>query len=93
MLLRPDLWVRLVSCRCKGKNGDVASPFDGDRHLSLMLGAVPRDPSGDDFSALCDEIPKDFWVLIVDFQFLVRTESTDLAPHKRFFLSVGTRSF
>jgi hypothetical protein len=84
---------KLMDGSGKGKDRNVASPFDGNRHLSLMLCAVPRYPPGDDLSPLRDEISKDLWVLIIDFQLLVRAESTDLAPHKGFFLPVGTCSF
>jgi hypothetical protein len=84
---------RLSGGCSKGENSDVACPFNGDRHLSLMLCAVPRDPSRNNFPPFRDEISKDLWVFIIDIQFLIRTESADLSPHERFFLPVGSCSF
>ncbi len=79
----------LVSRRCKRQDSDIACSFDGNGHLSLMLCAVPRDPSGNDLSPFRDEISKDLRVLIINIQFLIRTESADLSPHERLLSSVG----
>ena len=75
----------------KGQNGDVARPFDGLRHLPLMFCTVSGDPSGNDLSPFRDEIPENLRVLIIDVQFLIRAESANLPPQKRFFLPVGSR--
>ncbi len=82
----------LVSGRCKGQDGNISGPFDGDRHLPLVFCAVSGNPSWDDLSSLCNEISKDPRVLIVDVQLLVGTESADLPSEERSLLSVGSWS-
>jgi hypothetical protein len=74
--------------RRKGQDGDITRPFDGDRHLSLVLRTVPGDPSGNDFPPFRNEISKDSRVPIVDLQFFIRAETTNLSPQERFFLSI-----
>ncbi len=55
-----------------------------------MLRAVSGDPSGDDLPPFGYEISEDPRVFVVDIQFFIGAESTDLSPHKRFFLPVGS---
>jgi hypothetical protein len=54
--------------------------FDGVRQLALMPSAAARDASGDDLSALGDEVAEATDVLVVDEVDLVRAEFADLAP-------------
>jgi hypothetical protein len=54
-----------------------------------MLGAVPGDPTRNDLSPFCDEIPKDLGILIIDLQFFISAESADLSPQKGFSLPIG----
>jgi hypothetical protein len=76
--------------RCgKGKNRNIPSPFNGNGYFSLVFGTITGDPSRDDLSSFCDEITKDPCILIVDLQFFIGAESTDLSPEERFFLPVG----
>lgn len=82
----------MAGCR-KRKNGDIARPFKGYRHLPLMFGTVARDPSRNDLSTFRNKIPEDLRVLVVNVQLLIRAESADLPPHERLFLSVLWCSF
>jgi hypothetical protein len=77
-----------MSSRRKGENGNIARPFNGDGHLSLVLRTVPGDPTWDDLPSFRNKISKDPRILIVDIQFLIGAESTDLPPQERFFLSI-----
>ena len=79
--------------RCERQQGDIARPFDGHSHLPLMLGAVAGNPPGNDLPAFCDEEPEDSWVLIINGQFLVGTESTDFSSQEGSFLTVPSRPF
>jgi len=79
--------------RRKRKDGDVACPLDCDRHLPLVFCTVSRNPSRNNLSPFRNKISKDLWVLIIDIQFLIRTESTDLSPHEGFLLPVASWSF
>ena len=74
--------------RRKRQNGNIAGPFNGDGHLSLVFRTVPGDPTWDDLPSFRNKISKDPRVLIVDIQFLIGAESTDLSPQERFFLSI-----
>jgi hypothetical protein len=58
--------VRLMSGRRKRQNGNIARPFNGDGHLSLVFCTVPGDPTRDDLSSFRNKISKDPRVLIVD---------------------------
>jgi hypothetical protein len=55
-----------------------------------MFGTVSGDPSRNDLSPFCNEIPKNPRILIVDIQLFIRAESTDLSSQERFFLPVGS---
>ncbi len=79
--------------RCKRQNGNITCPFESDRYLSLVLRTVSRDPSRNDLSPFRYEISENPRIFIVDIQFFIGAESTDLSPHKRFFLPVGSRRF
>ena len=70
----------LGRCRGEGQDRNIARPFDRRGHLSLVFGTVTGDPPGNDLSPLRDEISQDPRVLIIDVQFLIGTESTDLSP-------------
>ena len=83
----------LMRRRRKRKDGDIARPLDRDRHLPLVLCTVSRDPSGNDLSPFRNKISKNLWILVIDIQFFVRTESADLSPHEGFPLPVATWSF
>ena len=86
-------WPNLVNRCGKGQNGNIASPLDCHRHFPLMFCTVSRDSPGDNFTPFRDEIPKDLWILVIDIQFLIRTEAADLPSHERFFLPVGACFF
>jgi hypothetical protein len=79
--------------RGKGQNGNIPCPLDRDGHFSLMLGTIAGDPSGDDLSSFRNEITKDPCIFIVDLQFFIGAESTDLSPQERFLFSFGGRLF
>ena len=79
---------KLMYRRCKGQNGDIASPFDGDGDLPLVLGTVPGNPPGDNLTTIRHKIPKDPRVFVIDIEFLVRAEPADLPSHKGFSLSI-----
>ncbi len=74
--------------RGKGQNGNVASSFDGDRNLSLVLGAVSGDSPGDDLSPFRHKISKNSGIPVINFEFLIGAKPTDLSPHERFLLSI-----
>jgi hypothetical protein len=79
--------------RRKRQNGNVPCPFNSDGHLSLVFSAVPRNPPRNDLSSFRNEISKDPRIPIVDVQFLIGAESTDLSPQEGFFLSFGCWPF
>ena len=85
---RSNLSCGLTGGRCKRQDGNITSPFDGDRHLSLVLRTVPGNPTGNDLPPFRYEITKDPWIPIVDLQFFIRAETTNLSPQERFFLSI-----
>jgi hypothetical protein len=47
---------------------NLPRPLDGQRHLSLMAGAVAGNSPGDDLSPFRDEIFQELWVFVVDRQ-------------------------
>ena len=65
--------------RRKGQDRNVSGPFDGHRDLPLVLRTVSRDPSWDDFTPFRDEKRQNPGVLIVNINFLIRTETADFA--------------
>lgn len=77
----------------KGKNGNIAGPFDGHGYLPLMFCTVSRDSSGNDLPPLCDKISQNLWIFIIDIHFLIRTESADLSSHERLFLLIRSWFF
>ena len=79
--------------RREGQNRYVTGPFDGDCHLPLVLRAVPGDPPRNDLSPFCDEISKDPRIPVVNVQFFIGAETTDLSSQERFLPSVGSRPF
>ena len=74
--------------RCERQQGDIARPFDGHGYLPLMLGAVAGNPPGNDLPTFRDEEPEDSWVLIINGQFFVGTESTDFSSQEGSFPTV-----
>ena len=70
----------LRRCRGEGQDRDISRPLDRRCHLSLVFGTVTGDPPGNDLPPFSDEISQDPRVLIIDVQFLIGTESTDLSP-------------
>jgi hypothetical protein len=79
--------------RGKGQNRNIPCPFNGNGYFSLVFGTIAGNPSRDDLSSFCNEITKDPRVLIVDLQFFIGAESTDLSPQERFPFSFGGRLF
>jgi hypothetical protein len=75
--------VVLSGDRGEGKNRNTSRPFDGCGYLTLMTGAVARNPSGNDFPSLCHKISKDLRVFVVDDQVLVCAKSADLSSVER----------
>jgi hypothetical protein len=68
-----------VDCRVR-QQGNVARPFNGQRQLSLMFGAIARDSPGDDFPAFGDEIPQGSHIFVIYLQSGVGTKTADFAP-------------
>jgi hypothetical protein len=79
--------------RGKGQNRNIPCPLNGNGYFSLVFGTISGDPSRDDLSSFCNEITKDPCILIVDLQFFIGAESTDLSPQERFLFSISGRLF
>jgi hypothetical protein len=79
--------------RGKRQNRNIPPPFNGDGYFSLVFGTIAGDPTRDDFSPFGNEITKDPCIFIVDLQFFIGAESTDLSPQERLLFSFGGRLF
>src|SRR5215813_6942852 len=64
--------------RVVGDEGQAAGALDGHRHLTLVLGAVPRDPPRDDLPALGHEVLQHRLVLEVGVAPLLGAEAAHL---------------
>ena len=73
------------------RNGPGA--FDGGGQRPLMFGAGTGDPSGDDFPAFGNKIPKGSRFLVIDGHGFVRAETADFTPMKKAFPLSRIRSF
>ena len=70
----------------KRHDGDGARALDRNRQFSLMTGAIPRDSSGHDFTALRDKVIENDRILIVNFNIRVRTEAAEFLSVEKFLL-------
>src|SRR5215211_4258239 len=61
-----------------GDEGHVPRALDRQRHLPLVLGAVPGDPPRDDLPPLGDEVLEGVLILEVDQLDLLGAEAADL---------------
>ena len=62
--------------------GNVPSSFYSHGYLPLVSGTVARNPPWNDLSSLCNKVFEHFGVFIVDLQFRIRAEPTNLTPRK-----------
>jgi len=62
--------------------GYVPSSFYSQGYLPLVSGTVARNPSRYYFPSLCNKVFKHFWIFIVDPQFRICAEPTNLTPRK-----------
>ena len=62
--------------------GNVPSSFYSHGYLPLVSGTVARNPPWNDLSSLCNKVFEHFRIFIVDLQFRIRAESTNLTPRK-----------
>ncbi len=70
----------------KRHDGDGACAFDRDSQFSLMTGAITRDSSGHDFTALRDKIIENDRVFIINFNIGVRAEAAEFLSVEKFLL-------
>src|SRR5215468_9654393 len=64
--------------RVVGNEGQATGALDGHRYLTLVLGAVPRDPPRDDLPPLGHEVLQHRLVLEVGVAALLGAEAADL---------------
>jgi hypothetical protein len=67
-------------CRGERQNRNVARSLNRGHHLSLVLCAVSGNPSGDDLPSFRNEISENPRIFVIDVDFFIGAESTDLAP-------------
>ena len=70
----------------KRHDGDDACAFDCDSQFSLMTGAISRDSSWHNFTALRDKIIENDRVFIIKFNIGVRAEAAEFLSVEKFLL-------
>jgi hypothetical protein len=71
----------LLNLLCdKGEKGYISRPLDGHGQLSLVVGAIARNPTRHDFASLGNVAAQPSDILIVDLVDLIRTELANLTP-------------
>ena len=61
---------------------NVPGSFYSHGYLPLVSGTVARNPPWNNFPSLGNKVFEHFWIFIVDFQFRICAEPTNLTPRK-----------
>jgi hypothetical protein len=62
-LLAANAWSAFF-CKCEKR--DRSGAFDGDRHFTLMMQTIARNPAGNNATAFCEKISQQPHILEID---------------------------
>jgi len=74
------------------QQSDVTCPLDCLGNFSLVLGAVPGNPAGNNLAALGNKIAQGAWILVINGYLLIGAETANFTALKRSFLSWPCRA-